>query len=80
MMTECEDAKVGQFSFYTFQRVSISAGRLRRCKGRSVQLLHVSESEYKAMAGCADRKPDLFSFYTFQRVSIKCCQTVLMQM
>ena len=72
MITDCADVKVGQFSFYTFRSFLYSDNRLRRCEGRSVQLLHNTESKYIVMTDCEDAKVGQFSFYTFQRVSIKC--------
>ena len=39
---------------------------MRRWEGRSVQLLHILESEYKVLTDCADAKVGQFSFYTFQ--------------
>ena len=72
MLTDCVDAKVGQFSFYTFQRVSIKCGHTAQMRIWSVQLLHILESEYKVTKDCADAKVGHFSLYTFQRGSIKC--------
>ena len=46
MTTDWADAKVGQFSFYTFQRVSINCYQAAQMGNRPVQLLHISESEY----------------------------------
>ena len=54
VLTYRSDANADQFSFYTFQRVSISADITCRCECWSVQLLNVSESEYKRMTDCAD--------------------------
>ena len=68
--TDCEDAKGGQFSFYTFQRVCIKHDRLRRCKVSSAST-HFRR-EYKVLTDCEDAKVGQFSFYIFQRVSIKC--------
>ena len=39
---------------------------MRRWEGKSVQLLHILESEYKVLTDCADAKVGQFSFYTFQ--------------
>ena len=71
-MTGYADAKAGQFSFYTFQRLSINCYQAAQMRNRPVQLLHISESEYKVLRYRADAKAGQFSFCTFQRVSIKC--------